>query len=235
MHRRWRLRLAAYFLLLIVVGVVVAWQWTRMDPSWYRPPDPGQVQVQNSAQGMEMRLMEEAHQIRPVEEDWTEEVEEAEANAWLAARLGDWLANRGRRWPDELGLPQVKFEENLISVALDAGPHTGGRVITARVQPEMVEGRLRFQLDGVGIGRVPVPGDPAEKLLELARRFGPDDSEGMEAISEIMDVLTGRTSVDPVFELADGRRVRLRDLRSSDGRVGLTSRTLGRADDEPDG
>ena len=229
MRTRTRRILGLLFLVLVIAAGAIfgLWQWSRSAPEWYRPPDPADEDVAAFAERIEYRLTQETQRIRPLDEEWTVRVREEQANAWLATRLSDWMAHEhGRPWPEELGPPQVHLQDGRMSIALDAGPHAGGRVITARIIPQMTGEQLTFQLEGLDVGRVPVPGNPARRLTELARDLMPADSPQAATMREIMDILTGRTPIDPVVDLADGRRVRLRRIATAGGCLDLTSVTL---------
>ena len=67
-----------------------------------------------------------------------------------------------------------------------------------------------------------VLGDPGEAVGELA----PAQTGLQEGIAAVMDVLSGRVSLEPETGLADGRRTRLRSIDLGDGTIKLTCRTL---------
>lgn len=224
-------RVVAVFLLVVLILAGGLWAWSRMKPSWYDPPDASLPAVQDSAQRIEKHLVEQAHEIRPVGDEWTLHIDESEVNAWLSARLPDWLANRDQEWPESLGIPMVKLDEEAVRVGIDAGDYTGGRVLVASMWPEMTDEGLKLALVGVGVGRVPVPGDPAARLAELAGRVAGDGSGGVAELGQVLEVLTGQALVEPEFELADGRRVQLQRIRLGAGYIELISRTVGRETD----
>ncbi len=215
----------------LVLGVGLAvWGLSWMAPSWWRPPDPRDRAIAVLADQVEQRLLEEAHKIRPVSETWTIRVREHQVNAWLSVRLPDWIAHEQEaRWPEPLGTPQIHFEDEGISVAVEVGAEGRPRFVVVRVVPTIHDDGLRLRLNAVGLGRIPVPGEPVEALLDLLGHAAPVGLLEDPAVAKTLHLLGGRQPLDPTVTLPDGRRVHLLGLRYAAGRLDLTCRTLGNA------
>ncbi len=216
-----------------VLGAGLAgWGLSWMAPSWWSPPDPQDRAIAALADQVEQRLLEEAHKIRPAADPWTIRVREHQVNAWLSTRLPDWIAHEQEvRWPEALGTPLTHFEDQGISLAIEVGAEGRPRFVVVRVVPTIHGDGLRLRLDGVGVGRIPLPGEPVEALLRLLSHAAGAGLLDDPAVEETLHLLAGRRSIDPTVTLTDGRRVRLLDLRYAAGRLDLTCRTLGNAAD----
>jgi hypothetical protein len=230
MARRRRRRWIAV-LVLLVVALLALRQWSRMDPSWYDPPNPADEQVTQLADRVEYRLLEEAQKIRPESDAWTLRVREEQINAWLAARLPEWLAHeQDVDWPEGLGMPQMHLSDGRVTVAVDAGERSGGRVVSIRLAPRLEDHRLYLRLDGLGLGRIPLPGDPSKRLIELARTLAEETSLERPEVDQVLAIMNGEQALDPIVDLADGRRVRLTGISIGRRFVDVTCRTVGRGD-----
>ena len=217
------------FLVLLLGAAALIWVWaeSRRAPAWYRPPDPTDVAVVEMAEQVEYGVVESFHKIRPAEKPWRVRLSDGQINAWLAARLPEWLAHEGSgAWPAGMGLPQINITENGIDVAIQAPVGDGTQLLVSRLAPRIVDGRVRVEVDRVGVGRVAVPGSPAVSIIELIDRIAP--AAGMEGdlARQLADVLTGSGEMDARVSLADGRRVELLEMACRDGAIELTSRTL---------
>src|SRR6185503_12670556 len=124
LHTRLRVgRLLIVLFLLAVIAGLVLWRLTWTAPRWWAPPNPRNAQVAALADHVELRLIEEAQRIRPVEEPWTIRIRQEQVNAWLSAKLPQWIEHLRRdeqlEWPQQLGTPQVKFDRDGISLGLE--------------------------------------------------------------------------------------------------------------------
>lgn len=240
-RRRW---LAA--ILPTIAIVLAAFLWLTRPPGWYAPPDPKDRDVADLAERVESNFVQQAHKARQPEETWTRRVHDSQVNAWLSARLREWVINQEGRWPSRLGTPQVLFEPDGISIAAPIGgdaepvssdrqddgqgrrsigtPLVSGRMLVARLAPEITEGGLRLRLDRVAIGRLSLPGEPVQALARRLQGVLPDVMDGAEA-AHLLDVLAGRESLPAELELGDGRRVELVGLKLGQGWIEFTART----------
>jgi hypothetical protein len=212
--------------LLLTGGAAIAWRMTRLTPVWYAPPNAAEASVIDLADRVEYRLVQEAQQVRPVDDSWTLRIREEQINAWLSARLKKWIEReRGSSWPDQLGTPQVRIEQDGLNVAIPLMSGESSRFIVARINPEMDSGRLRVRLSSVALGRLSIPGAP---LAILVNALG----EALPALlperksADALDWLGSGEAIDPVFDLADDRRIRLIGVQLADGWIDLTARTL---------
>jgi len=227
MFRRWRWwRFILGVMIVLAATAAVIWRMTQLPPAWYAPPSVSNEETVALAEEVEYRLLEQVQKFRgSAEPSWTRRVRQEQINAWLATRLRPWIEHeRGDQWPAELGTPQVRVQEGRITLAL---PITDGgtvRMIVAGLIPEITDRGLTLRLVEVSLGRLTLPGDP---LVALAGRLSHLAAEGGNnpRLDEALEVLSGRRAIDPVFELADGRQVRLVSLRPHEGFIDIEMRT----------
>jgi hypothetical protein len=224
--RRW---LAAALIVVVVVtaGAVGLWRLTWMAPSWWAPLDPDDQQTARLAERVEYRLAEEAHKIRPEPQPWWIEIEQDQINAWLAARLPEWVAHaHGIQWPAEVGLPQVNVDEGGVRLGLDIETNAGTRYVVAHLKPSIADGELALTLDGMSFGRLWLPGSSVGTLEDRlagteAGRFLDDPS-----VATLIGLLEGNQHIDPTLTLNDGRRVRVLKVRCDRGALLLNAETV---------
>jgi hypothetical protein len=226
--RRFLFRASIALFVIAVVCAATLWWATQSAPGWYEPPDPADAEVAELADLVEFRVTEEAFKIRPEDEPWTLRVREEQINAWLAARLPVWFTDQTEEpWPDEIGTAQVHLVPTGVALALPIGPAEYRRVVVATVVPSIHRDGLRLQLRELSVGRIAVPGDPVQGLLDFVGEQVPQEDQGMWM--GVVDLITGKRSIPPVLELSDGRQVELTSLECLRGAVDLTS-TTGRPD-----
>jgi hypothetical protein len=219
-------RIALVVLALLVVGGVVLWRVSRTPPAWYHPPDVRAPAVNELAETVENRMVEQAQKVRPRAEQWSLRIRENQVNAWLATRLPKWIANQGEaEWSANRGALQVRFEPGAISLAAPIERGSSSRTLVARVQPTLESTGLRLNLDRVALGRIALPGEPLANLLRIVEPMLPASFD-FDRARALMNVLDGTTLVEPEINLADGRRVRLMALRIDEGVLEFTAQTL---------
>ncbi len=206
--------------LLILAGALVLWRLTWMAPAWWAPPDPRNEQTVALAERLEQRVLEVAHEVRPADEPWAVRIREHQVNAWLSARLPEWASRQDVAWPARLGMPQARFDDTGVRVAMEVREQRRSRFIVARLVPQLVDEQLVVRLDGVTLGRLPLPGEPLQALGEVL-----GDAGALSDAGPILEALMAGTPIDPVWQLSDGRRVRLVGLHYAAGRLELTCRT----------
>jgi hypothetical protein len=145
---------AATFVTLLLVGRSML----RAEPGWWAQTAP--IVEPAAAERLENHVVADASGVRPltrdrsdlVSEPFTITIDEAEANAWLGTRLGDWLRSRGV--PERFEDVRVSFEpgEVLIGARID-----GGRTAWASVPTPLREGEDPLAGASFYVGRVPVP------------------------------------------------------------------------------
>lgn len=219
--------------LAVVVGLVGWWAWDRAQaaPTWYAPPDPASTDTIERAEKVEYRLAEEVQKIRTPEAPWVVRIPEASINAWLAARLPEWIMHeQSLEWPEALGVPQIHVDANGVTVAVEVNHDGRQQVLVARAVPRVVGDRLAVQVDRVGIGRVLLPAKGVETLIARVTEMLPDDLD-VDAVIEVVERLLGDgESISSEIELADGRRIEVTAVRCADGAIEFENRTLARAD-----
>ena len=221
-----RKRCLAALIVVVVVGAggLVLWRMFTTAPAWWAPPAPRDERTTRLAERVEYRLAEEAHRIRSDESPWWLEIRQDQVNAWLAARLPEWIAHaHGVEWPAQLGLPQVNIEPDRISIGIEVD--RGPRWVVAHLTPRITEAGLVLGVRGVSVGRVRIPGGSMEAILDRLGDSAPRDGADDPDLRAIVELLTGERVLEPGLELSDGRRVRVLDLRLGDGLLLLQCRT----------
>ncbi|MEM1330360.1 MAG: hypothetical protein AAGG07_07350 [Planctomycetota bacterium] len=221
-------------------------------PSWFRPADPTDPAVQETARRVHQAVANLLHRPRALadgghSDPWAIALPAEEANAWLIAELPRWLENEGvpTSWMDDLGEPAIGFDGDSIRIGVRA---SGGRVVSATLAPRVDEmGRLWAPASTVHVGRVPVPGRwivgrarqdvsaalAVDVMLDESAREDqvasplPLSVLLMPETTRMLDVLAGDRPLaeSPVVRLLDGRRVRLLRLRARNERLELICRT----------
>ncbi len=220
MKKHRTLRIGAILLLIITVGAY--WAWTRANaaPGWYKPPAATDVEVVRLAENVEYGLIEEFHKIRESDEPWRLRVRERQINAWLAARLPEWIKQQRGTWPTEFGTPQIRVGRSGLDVAVEVNVDDRKHVLVTRLVPEVHDGQLRFTVDEVGLGRLSIGGAPAEKLIGWIGEVADGSGAGF------LGMLTGEEQVGSRIDLSDGRRVELMEMTLTGGAIVLKNRTL---------
>jgi hypothetical protein len=240
------MRRAVLGLGLVLVGAVcvflaASYGLTRLEPSWFRPPAGDDPRTLSLANHLQNALVTQATAVRPMEggasEPWAFSVSEADANAWLAALLPRWLANRERSELSRgLGRVQVRFDRARVLVGARVATSEGRRVVSAAVSPLVDDrGALWAPADSVFVGRLPLPLSWATgQARRVAEEYLPadraGDPEAVVVLNGLLSALDGRRALtaSPVLGLEDGRRVRVLSVRPREGRIEVTCRTEAR-------
>lgn len=214
--------------LTLVVGIGGGWLWrqSRMPPAWFQPPAAPGAADADMAEGIEYQVVETFHKLRPETDTWTVRIREEQINAWLAARLPDWIAHHEIDWPEDFGLPQARVGPAGIDLAVEVGAGEGRRVVVTRIAPRLVDGAIRLDVERVGVGRVALPGEAAGRVLDIIDRIAPGSVIDEDMAQRLVAVLTDGDGFGPAIELGDGRRVELVDVVLTDGAIALTNRTV---------
>jgi hypothetical protein len=229
------------FVLAIGIAAFFSWRMANQPPEWWHPLNPADPQVDRAARSVENRVSDQVHRARgggsnagAAPATWTLSISDDDANAWLAARLQEWLANRSEtlRWPANASDPQVLFEEGQIQLGFEVSEGGKGRVVSASLRPRIDEGgALWIQLDRFAIGRFALPGstvvDAGGTLLESKLppeiRNNPDTKNFIESLSGQRPLVS-----EAVMRLSDGRRVQILRLTPKPGELEVECRTLPR-------
>jgi hypothetical protein len=240
---------AIVFVFILGAGVAtfVAWRMASQSPAWWHPVDPADPQVDSTARAIENSVTEQMHRSRPAaapagngapaSSTWTLKITDSQANAWLAARLESWLANRSESafWPSSASNPQLAFEEGIIRIGIEVteGPAgSKGKVVSMALAPSIgADGGLWLKLESLAIGRFGVPGSMVatagasmlESRLPAEMRSNPDTRNFLDALSG-----TRALTNEPVMKLSDGRRVRMLRITARPGEMEVECQTLPR-------
>jgi hypothetical protein len=224
--RRRVLILLAGLVLLVVLGVAIAWYLSFQRPEWWHvvPADAPATRAQ--AEQVENGVVSELSRARPAEatgpyrsHEWALEVTEAEANAWLASRAKGWVRNRGEEWPAVVDGIQVSFRPGAVAIGVHLEQSGMNRVVSVAGMPEVRDGAVWVKVERMAVGGLPLPRwvvlDQLRSLL------------GGEASSEVLEAMEGRRPVldEAILELDGGRHVRITAVRAEAGRVVLMCRT----------
>ncbi len=211
---------AMVLVVIAIVGGIVAWRLTWLEPAWWPQPVAANEQTEALADRVEYRIAEEAHKVRPDADPWRLRVRDDQVNAWLTSRLPDWLEHaQNVEWPSQLGTPRVRFGEGGVSIGLSFDDHGRRRYVVADLEPQIVDGRLSLALNGVSLGRLWIPGASIQTLLEHYSDVVPEGFIEDPAVRRVLDLLVKEQRFEPSFDLTDGRKVRLVDVVAGDGEL----------------
>lgn len=214
---------------------------TRAVPVWWRAvskEDPQTIQV---AESLENEAISELSLIRQTDptydgsgpwrsDAWEMELQAAEANAWLNARLPKWLANRQQvQWPDEVREVQVEFRSDQIMVGARVGSDGQDHILSVTLEPELAaDGSIWMRARWVHIGRLAIPASwVLSKTDTNSRGYLPDRLRQWPETVDMLRAFAGQMPLreDSLLGLGDGRCVRLLDVVPQHGRLVLTCRT----------
>lgn len=237
LRRLTRLLGAAVLVFFLAIGgtMFYSWRLANQTPEWWSPVNASDPKVDETARAVENGISNRLHQARPAPqgkapEPFTLSIKSADANAWLAARLREWLANRSEKiqWPATASEPQVVFEDNLIRLGFDASDGTPGgahRVVSVGLVPSVDDRGLWLQMKTFSIGRLNLPGstvvDAGGSLLESKL---PPEMRSNADTANFIGALSGSRPLtsDAVMKLSDGRKVRIVSIVARDGWLDVT-------------
>ena len=206
--RRRKAFLALLSLTALAAGAVAA---MRREPAWWSAPAPwaSEGAALETARSLEQGIASETTRVRAKgSEEWSVRVRAADLNAWLAARLPQWLEHdRSLPWPEGVKRVRVAIDDGGLALAAD----WNGFVVTTRWRVEAGEGGgpATLRAAGSSVGSLPVPfaaGVGAWFVPELGRPLP----------------LRAR--------LGDGRTVSVTDVELAGGEAIVDCRTDARAD-----
>jgi hypothetical protein len=246
MSMRWVYVVGALVLLLVAIPAATVWYGLSFKPAYWEPVDETRPDAREAAARFEQSLR---NHVPPAPEssrstfsptiplapgdpaapgrrepaEWTEEIMQAQLNAWLRSRVADWGANRGvnPRLLELLGRSQVSIDLGVVEVAVPFTKASISGVVRMRYRPVTGgDGRVRLMAEEAHAGLAPVPVSMAIDNL-LANVPGGDEGE--------IERLRARASaIDLVVPLRDGRQVGVVDMALIPGQAIVTFRTLGR-------
>lgn len=213
-------------------------------PSWWRAVDAQSPQTLARAKLVEDNLTTALSAVRQgatAEQrmrPWSMALSPDDANAWLNARLPQWLAqqNAVKDWPQEVRQVQAHFDgaRIVIGAHISRGGPKGEYFAAASIAPEVrADGSLWLPASSLSVGRLPIPtrlaigsgGEPGP-VLSAEERI-PAQLQSLPQTRQVLSVLAGSRAalINPVLKLPDGRRIRLLGIDTRDGKLVVTVRT----------
>jgi hypothetical protein len=223
--RRRALILLASLVLLVVLGVGIAWYLSFQRPEWWHVVPADSPATRAQAEQVENGVVSELSRARPAEasgpyrsHEWTLEITEAEANAWLATRAKGWVRNRGEEWPAVVEAIQVSFRPGSIAIGMHLEDSGLNRVVSVTGLPEVRDGAVWVRVERMAVGGLPLP--RAMVMDRLGSLIG-------ESTADLLEAIEGRRPAldEAILELDSGRHVRITGVRAEAGRVVLVCRT----------
>lgn len=233
MVRRHVLRVLIACLLVLLVAAIILHRLFWHPPSWYDPPSAADPAATRLAEQVEHRLAEEVHRIREPSETWRLRIRDHQINSWLAIRLPKWFEREtGRIWPDAIGTPQVRFLKDIIQLVLPIHFEHRMHTFVAEVQPTFTDEQttLTAPVTRISHGRLPLPGDPHERIKSLIDERVPEHLLEDDMLALALDALSGESVEWPTFTLQDGRVVEIIDFSLGSGTLDITVRTIAAGD-----
>ena len=157
--RRRAVRRAFLAMLAVVALLAAAVGAARRAPAWWSEPSPwpSEDAALETARSLEQGIASETTRVRAKgSEEWSVRVRAADLNAWLAARLPQWLEHdRSLPWPDGVERVRVAIDADGLALAAD----WNGFVVTTRWRVDSGEGGAPATLRAAGssVGSLPVP------------------------------------------------------------------------------
>jgi hypothetical protein len=236
---------ALVFVLAIGVTAFVTWRLAGQTPAWWHPANPSDPAVDASARSFENSVSDQVHRVRPATPTaadapanaatWTMTLKEPDANAWLMARLENWLLNRNERvaWPAGASRPQVAFEPGKIRLGFEfkEASASKGRVLSVALVPSIdAQGALWLGLESISIGRFPIPGDAVSQGGAMIESRLPAEMQQNPDTARFIKALAGKSPLSDkaVAKLSDGRRVQMVRITPKTGELEIECRTLAR-------
>ena len=196
---------------VVVIAGFVYWMLTDT-PAYWQVVDVESPAAIATSQAFENVLATEVTAVRGADEVWRLDMDQQEANDWIAARLPAWLANRGfdTRLLDAFRNPMVAMFGDEIEVAAAVNAPIGDVVLQMRFKPKPAEGisagrsgapPLQLALQSVRIGRLGVPIEWAVEQIISADLLREEDVNRVHAAVGQID------EIDLTMPLGDGRRL----------------------------
>jgi hypothetical protein len=176
-------------------GIVALGVALLATPAHYSPADPASSATLQLGEATENAVARELSRVRPAATDsppggyvsdaWDLTFAEEELNAWLGARLPQWLASRDAAMPAGVSSPAVRVEDGRLIIAATYRSLVGEMILS---QTLTVEGGSppRLTPQGLRAGILPVPLDvlPLDRWLEhVAKPIRLEDGRAVEVVS----------------------------------------------------
>ena len=195
--------------MLAAVALAAGAAWlARQAPAWWAPVARDAPGALDTARALEQGIAGEVTKVRGAgAQEWSVRVRSADLNAWLGARLPQWLEHdRSLPWPEGVGAVQAAADADGFTLAAD----WNGFVVATRwaIEPGAPGQPATLRAAGTSVGSLPIPfasGVGAWFVPELGRPL-PLESR-----------------------LGDGRTVRIVDAEFSGGEAILDCETAAAA------
>ena len=170
----------------------------RRAPAWWRPTARDAAGALDVARALEQGIAGETTRVRgPGAQPWSVRVRAADVNAWLGARLPQWLEHdRSLPWPEGVQAVQAAADADGFTLAAD----WNGFVVATRwaIEPGAPGQPATLRAAGTSVGSLPIP-----FAAGVGAWFVPELGQPLPLESR----------------LGDGRRVRIVDAEFADGEV----------------
>ena len=188
-------------------------------PEWWTPPDATDPETVETAKAVENGVTTLLHEKRAGAEPWTMRLSEHDANAWLAARLRDWIENQDGdvEWPRQVTGVLLDLRAGALTIGVSVNEGEKAMVVSATLAPRVDgEGALWIPATSFHIGQLTVPGSWILRASDSPlRAILPKEAATSEGLASALDVLSGDAPLArrPWFRLSDGRRVRVVNIQ----------------------
>ena len=223
-----------------ITALAAAFLTTLTPPWWDQAVDPA-TNTNNHAQDFESLLVTELNRVRqgsrqaPAQtwqsEPWAVAMRSQDVNSWLTFAAPRWVGNQSKsaHWPKELSEVRVRFDHDHWYVGARIKGRAFDRTITAIVLPRIAaDGSLWLDAQAVELGSLSLPADLAlNRAPKIIDAYLPSSVSRSPEATQLLSALLGQAplSRQPVLKLADGRKVRILDLKSSVDRLEIVART----------
>lgn len=129
----------------------------RRAPAWWQPTERDAAGALDVARALEQGIASETTRVRgPGAQPWSVRVRAADVNAWLGARLPQWLEHdRSLPWPEGVGAVQATADADGFTLAAD----WNGFVVATRwaIDPGAPGRPATLRAAGTSVGSLPIP------------------------------------------------------------------------------
>lgn len=242
-RRRWR-RIAVgaglTTIALMCFAALFAGLLAQLTPAWWNQSVDTADHSPLRATGFESLFVTELNKVRDGKrsapdkpwqsQPWAVVMQGGDVNAWLEFAAPKWAKNQSDTpWPPELESIRVHFEDDqlLIGACIRSGSRT--HILSARLSPRIDDsGGLWFTTCSVSVGRLTLP--PAWVLRHapaLIEHYLPPAIYDLPESAQIFAALEGvqPAANQAVIRLADGRRVQILKLHSTENRLEIVAQT----------